>query len=101
MTALSAAVAIALSLTPSAGVEPAAFQVSDAPLAPGSTLAIPSPPSEPSPPPDSQAGQAQSVYRISPVVDGLVISISTVAIILPPLTGHIWFIRAALAHRTK
>jgi membrane-associated phospholipid phosphatase len=86
MTSLSA-VAIALSLTPSAGVEPAAFQVSDAPLAPGSTLTIPSPPSEPSPPSDGQARQTQSVYRISPVVDGLVIGISSLAIILPTAYG--------------
>jgi membrane-associated phospholipid phosphatase len=81
MTALSAAVAIAL--CSSAEVEPAAFQLSEAPLAPGSTLAIPPAPSEPAPAPDGQAQQTQSVYRISPAVDGLVVGISSLAIILP------------------
>ena len=86
MTALSAVVAITLSLTPITEAEPA-LGLSDAPLERGSTLAIPSPPSEPSPRPDGQTGQAQSVYRISPVVDGLVIGISSLAIILPTAYG--------------
>jgi membrane-associated phospholipid phosphatase len=86
VTALSGVVAIALSLTPNPEVEPA-FQLPDAPLKPDSTHATPFSPSEPSPPSETQAGQTQFVYRISPVVDGLVIGISSLAIILPTAYG--------------
>jgi len=49
--------------------------------------ATPPPSLEPSPSPETHTVRTQSVYRISPVVDGLVIGISSLAIILPTAYG--------------